>query len=260
MELGNSRLPINNSQREDNGPSFAKAIEGRRGWSWAGVVVLVVAHFLVLGSRELGAAEGDERGTLKKWLEAQSGLKTWSADLVQTRQLKTLAQPLVSTGKVWFAAPNRFRWEIGSPAQTIAARSGDEMLVVYPRLKRVERYRLGGEQMGQWKDTLALLEAGFPRSEADLTRQFNVAGVSSTNGVTWVMLQPKSASARRMMPQIVVGFSQGDYQLRGTELHFADGSVMRNEFRNGKVNPPVDPGVFEVKVGEGFKVVEPMKR
>ena len=60
---------------------------------------------------------------LSRFLSAQTNLHTWSADLTQIRQLKTLTQPLVSTGHVWFAAPNKFRWEIGSPAQTIAVRA-----------------------------------------------------------------------------------------------------------------------------------------
>src|SRR5213593_2727732 len=70
------------------------------------------------------------------WLNAQTSIHTWSADVVQTRNLKSLAKPLVADGRVWFAAPNRFRWEIGNPPQTIAVRKLEEMLVIYPRLRR----------------------------------------------------------------------------------------------------------------------------
>ena len=31
-------------------------------------------------------------------------------------------QVLTESGHVWFAAPNRFRWELGHPAKTIAVR------------------------------------------------------------------------------------------------------------------------------------------
>jgi hypothetical protein len=75
--------------------------------------------------------------------------------------LKSLIQPLTGTGRVWFAAPNRFRGSWAIPAQTIAVRQPDEMAVIYPRLKRVEKYPLAGAQNGPWKETLALLEAGF---------------------------------------------------------------------------------------------------
>src|SRR5580765_5703542 len=107
---------------------------------------------------------GTEMGPLfARWLDAQTNISTWSADFIQTRTLKSLAQPLTATGHVWFAAPNRFRWELGSPAQTVAVRSTKELLIIYPRLKRVERYPLAGEQTGPWREALSLLEAGFPR-------------------------------------------------------------------------------------------------
>lgn len=197
---------------------------------------------------------------VQQWLAAQTNLRTWSADLTQTRQLKTLTHPLVSTGHVWFAAPNKFRWEIGSPAQTIAVRSGEEMFVIYPRLKRAEKYPLTGDRMGPWKDTLGLLEAGFPRSEAEIERQFRVAQVTTSHDIQSLHLEPRSASARKMMPRIVVSFSTNDFTLRATELHFGDGSVMRNDFRNGKINPALDDTLFQPNLTADVKVVEPMKR
>src|SRR5438477_10533859 len=107
-------------------------------------------------------AVGAEMGPLfTRWLNAQTNVQAWSADFVQTRTLKSLIQPLTATGHVWFAAPNRFRWELGNPAQTIAVRQSDEMLVIYPLLKRAERYPLASAQTAQWRDTLALLDAGF---------------------------------------------------------------------------------------------------
>ena len=214
--------------------------------------------FLMFGVSPTRAAESPV--ALQRFLSAQTNLQTWSAELVQIRQLKTLTQPLTSTGHVWFAAPNRFRWEIGVPPQTIAVRGGDEMLVIYPRLKRVEKYPLSGEKMGQWKDTLALLEAGFPRSQVELDKQFKVASVIATNDVTVVTLQPKSASARRLMPQVTLTFATNDFQLRATELQFGDGSTMRNEFRNAALNPKLDAAVFAPRLDADFKVVEPMKK
>ena len=114
--------------------------------------------------------------------------------------------------------------------------------------------------MGQWKDTLALLEAGFPRSQVDLEKQFKVVSVIATNDVNIATLQPRSASARRMMPQITLAFATNDFQLRATELQFGDGSTMRNEFRNAELNPKLDATLFAPRLEPDFKVVEPMKR
>ncbi|HEY9510706.1 MAG TPA: outer membrane lipoprotein carrier protein LolA [Verrucomicrobiae bacterium] len=213
--------------------------------------------FLILCSFQLFAA--DSAALISRWLNAQTNLQTWSADFVQTRTMKSLTQPVTTSGHVWFAEPNRFRWELGHPPQTIAVRAKDEMLVISPRLKHVERYSLAENQAGPWRDAMALIEAGFPRSQKDLESRFRIAAQNITNDVCEVSLQPKSASARRLMPQIKIAFGTNDFALRATELQFADGSIMRNDFTNAVLNPKLDESLFAPKIENDFKVVEPMK-
>src|SRR5689334_3839974 len=152
------------------------------------------------------------------WLAAQTQIRGWSADFVQTRALKALTQPLTAKGHLWFAAPNRFRWELGVPAQTIAVRAQTEMLIFYPKLKRVERIPLTGAQTGPWRDALALLEAGFPRSETELNNQYTIVSQSVTNQACELVLEPKSNSARRMIPEIRIDFDTQNFALLGTQL------------------------------------------
>jgi outer membrane lipoprotein-sorting protein len=197
---------------------------------------------------------------LGSWLAGQTNIKTWSADVTQTRSLKTLTQPLIAHGRVWFAAPNRFRWEIGTPPQTIAVRQPEEMLVIYPRLKRAERYPLTGQQAGPWKDTLALLEAGFPRSQAELETRFRLVSQSIADTVCEVVLQPRSSAARRMMPEMKIAFRTNDLALQATELEFADGSRMRTEFGNTRLNPELEPDLFTPKLESDYKIIEPFKK
>jgi outer membrane lipoprotein-sorting protein len=203
---------------------------------------------------------GDSSLLVSAWLNAQTNIHTWTADVVQTRNLKSLARPLSKEGRVWFAAPNRFRWEIGTPAETIAVRKPDEMLVIYPRLKRAERFPLDQQDTGPFKDTLALLDAGFPRGRAALDARFNIASQSLSNDVCTLVLQPRSTSARRMMPELRIAFGTNDWTLRSTELKFADGSTMHNAFLNPKLNPPVAENLFNPAIEAGIKVVEPMKK
>src|SRR5258708_14957684 len=111
----------------------------------------VSAHFPVLALCSIfvtfGILKGnafaqapDANALLSAWLKAQTNMQTWSADFTQTRAFKSMSQPLTATGHVWFEAPSRFRWELGKPARTIAVREPDQLVVLYPRLKRAERY------------------------------------------------------------------------------------------------------------------------
>ena len=237
--------------------SFKKMLRAARFGIWK----LILLWSLVPGiwSFKPNAFCADTNSLLTAWLDAQTNIQTWSADLVETRALKSLTQPLTATGHVWFAAPEKFRWELGNPPQTIAVRSGDEMRVIYPRLKRAEIYPLN--QAGQWRDALALLQAGFPRNQAEMESQYNILSqIITPGGGCEVALQPRSAAARRMMPQIKIVFSTNDFSLRATELQFADGSTMRNEFSHPQLNLKLDDSLFEPKLPSDYKMVEPLKK
>jgi outer membrane lipoprotein-sorting protein len=196
---------------------------------------------------------------LDRWIAAQTNVHTWTADIVQTRNFKTLSQPLVSTGKVWIAVPDRFRWELGQPPQTIALRQPAELAIVYPRLKRVEKYSLQAGQTGPWRDALALLDASFPRSRTNLEAQFQILALTQTNGVARLELQPRSAAARKFIARLEISFRTDDFSPVGTALTFSDGSGLCNEFSHSAVNPPLDSQLFEIKMEPDFTVVEPLK-
>ena len=203
------------------------------------------------------AARADD--LLDKWIAAQANMYTWTADIVQTRNFKTLTEPLVATGKVWIAVPDRFRWELGQPPQTIALRQPAELTIIYPRLKRVEKYSLEASQTGPWRDALALLEASFPRSRTNLEAQFQILSITQTNGVANLSLQPRSAAARKFIARLEISFRADDFSPVGTALTFSDGSSLSNEFSHPVLNPPLEPQLFAVKMEPDYTIVEPLK-
>ena len=206
-------------------------------------------------------ARADERDVqFNRWFAAQTNLQSWSADFTQTRSLKVLTQPLVATGKVWVTAPGLFRWELGQPAQTIVLRRPDQLLIVYPRLKRAEKYSLEGVPPGPLKDALALMDASLPRDRASMEERFRLLSATETNSILQMTLQPKSISARKFISEILIGFHTNDFSIAVTELKFADGSGLRNDFTNTVLNQPIDPALFQVKLAPDFTVVEPLRQ
>ena len=229
-----------------------------------GIVTSMLAGFvflLIAGHGAVAAADSsDADAMLQSWLNAQTNLMTWSADFVQTRTLKALTQPLTESGHVWFGAPNRFRWELGKPAKTIAVRAASELTVIYPKLKRAERYSLDSQGAGPMKDTLALLDAGFPGSRAEVESRFNILSQTTKDGIHELTLQPKAESARRIMPQIKIAFDTATFVLHSTELQFADGSTMANVFSGGELNPKLDEAMFWPAIGADYKITQPFKK
>ena len=97
-----------------------------------GFVGCSIAALCVAATVSRGAGSDAQ---VNRWFEVQTNLQSWSAGFTQTRSLKVLSQPLVSTGKVW-VTPGEFRWELGQPVQTIVLRQPDQLLIIYPRLKQ----------------------------------------------------------------------------------------------------------------------------
>ncbi len=216
-----------------------------------------VALFVILTILDcgFGSARGlDTNSVIAAWLGAQSNLTSWHAEFTQTRDLKALTHPLTSDGKVWFQYPDFFRWELGNPVQTLALRQGPELTVLVPRLRRAEKHRLTEGTPGPMRDAWGLFDAGFPRDSREFYRRFEVLGIVESE-VRWLIrLRPKSRGARKFLPELGIGLAKADYSLLSTELRFADGSRLKNDFRNAVRNPKLASEIFTAELDPSWKV------
>lgn len=207
--------------------------------TWAALILICVAA----AARGVSAAGS---AALDRWLERQAVLETWSARVEQTRTLKSLARPLVSEGQVWFAQPNRFRWELGDPPRTIAVRAGDGLVVAYPRLGQVERYAYGEQEDPALRQALALLEVGLPADPEAFHARYELLEAERDGSAWRFTLQPRETQARRLLERVVLEISAEDSRLLATELDFPDESVMRNEFSGHRLDPELPADLFEL--------------
>jgi outer membrane lipoprotein-sorting protein len=216
------------------------------------------ALFLVLlfslESPALEAQEAGPQAVLDKWLESQAQIQTWSADVLQTRTLKTLTRPLVARGRVWFAQPNNFRWQLGEPPRTVAVGSETELVILYPRLQRGERYAQGAALDKSWQEVLDLLEVGFPSDAERFHSRYLLLGSEQEDSYWRFTLSPRSEQARRLIETITLEISSESATLMATELVFPEGSVMRTDFEKHQINPELDEALFSQAIPEGFEV------
>lgn len=229
---------------------ITRSFRARRGVFWVFIfLAAIVSH----------AADADYDAQFNQWFTVQTNLQSWAGSFTQTRTLTVLNQPLVSVGKVW-VKPGEFRWELGQPVQTIVLRQPDQLLIIYPRLKRAEKYPLDGVPTGPMRDALALLDASLPRDRATMEKNFQLLSATATNATLQMTLQPRSESARKFIGQIMIGFHTNDFSIAATEMTFADGSRLRNDFTNVVLNAPIDPKLFTADLPTNFTLVEPLKK
>lgn len=195
-----------------------------------------------------------------QWLSTQTNVTSWHASFRQTRHLRTLQQPLEAHGELWFSAPNLFRWEVQKPSPTVVVRTTNSMKILYPRLKRVEVYPMDGSLKGSWKNALELLEAGFPRSQADILGRFIVEDQTRNPTDFALSLRPRSGAASKFIKLIIIRFSPESFDLLSTELQLADGSRMINSFSSPARNPALPPDLFTPAIPPDFKITEPLAK
>ncbi len=211
----------------------------------------------VFGFAALRLAADGSHPVVDRWLSAMTNITTWRARVTQTRHLKALTRPLTAEGRVWFSAPDSFRWELGDPPQSIVLRAGDTLTLLSPKLRRAETMSMAQDSRGPAGDLTALLNAGFPRDAADFHKRFELVE-AMTNGPTYTLrLRPQSSSARRMMPSIAIELESAGLQLQATEMTFADGSRLRNAFADVVTNAPLSSDLFHTNLDSSWKVVSP---
>ena len=204
-------------------------------------VVLVGALLPGMAPAQSDAA----RAALDAWLEQQTALDYWQAQVTQRRHFQGLTQALESTGNVWIAQPDRLRWELGEPPQTIAIRNGETLRVHHPLLGETEEFALGGEDLSPaGQQALALLAVGFPVSREAFFADYQLASGRQADHHWLLTLTPRGSGTQRILDRVIIEVVQGSWRLDATEFHFPDGSRMRNAFRDQQTGQAPDPALF----------------
>ena len=186
---------------------------------------------------------------LKKWLARQDDFRSVAADFTQTRALRVLRDPVATPGRLWFTSAGALRWELGAPAKTIVLRKGDSLLFINPAKKTAERQptdRAGGPGMAMMRFPLA-------KDFADFQRQFEVLALSAVDTRTKVEITPRDPQARKFLKLMKIDFDTATGHLHAFEMAFRDGSSMRNEFSNVRVNQKFDRATFDYDL-TGYEV------
>lgn len=199
------------------------------------------------GTSALFAADPDT-AVVDRWIARQASIRTLSADFTQTRALRVLRNPVASNGRLYFKAPDDFRWEVGSPAKTIVMRHGDDIRVIEPQKKtmKVEAIELGKREAG-------MMEFPFVKNRADLEKRFKIQDLQVEGGVCRLKLAPRDAAG--FLTGVNLTFDTVEGHLLTLEMTFRDGSSMRNEFSNVKVNEKLPEGIFSFDT-TGFQVID----
>jgi len=129
-------------------------------------------------------------------------LKTLKGSFEQRKYSRLLVRPMESQGELFWQPPGRFRWEVVRPAPLTLVVREDNILLLYPDLKKVTLYR-GPSGVG-------LLDriTGATGDPQTFQRQYaiEVELVARGEGSRWIQMnmEPKSAEHARYFKRLEV--------------------------------------------------------
>lgn len=190
---------------------------------------------------------------LKACLEAQGDLKSISADFTQTRALKTLKSPIALKGHFWFAAPDRFRWQLGDPPRTIIIGTKKGATAIHPLKKHAEKSDLSASGGFSTQRVFEMMALSGKRTLEEFQKHMNVLCLKTSGTRCRLEMLPKDPSATRGLSSINLEFDCKTGQWLDFEIVTREGSSIRTELNNVRTNSVIDGGVFDYDL-TGFTV------
>jgi outer membrane lipoprotein carrier protein len=179
----------------------------------------------------------------------QREVQRLSARFVQERESALLLEPESSSGRFWYRAPDRVRWEYDSPRRMVVLFDGRTLSTYLPGDRTLERVRVPSRQ----RKYLEFLVGTRPLDE--LLGQFRIAVRDPGGSAPFELrLEPVSRMVARHVDEIALTVDRELLLPVRVEYREADGDVTRYRFSHIRIDPEFDDGLFELRVFPGTTV------
>src|SRR5438093_6455182 len=211
--------------------------------------VTAVLAFIALTSTAKTAplSEAD----LKNLLAGIRANRSTQADFQEERVIRLMKKPIVSSGRIWFQPPNKFRREVKGNSPSITVSDGRQLWIYYPNFKSAERYPLSkGSPLDA---TVAAINSAL--NLENIETSFNVTATKTDNGYK-LQLPPRTAAMKRVFQKLDLRINN-EFRVEGTDMLLPNGDRIVTTYSN-QTRAPIAPSPFEFKPPAGTEVTTPL--
>jgi outer membrane lipoprotein-sorting protein len=210
-------------------------------------IVLFVALTCVANSTSVSEAD------LKNLLAAIRQNRITQADFQEQRMIRLMKKPIVSSGKVRFQPPNKFRREVKGSSPSLTVSDGRQLWIYYPNFKSAERYPLG--KGSPLDSTVAAINSSLNLEDVENT--FQIAAAKIENGYE-LRLMPRSPSMKRVFQRLDLRINDQS-RVERTDMLLPNGDRIVTTYSN-QTRGPVPGSMFEFTPAPGTEVSTPLGR
>jgi len=190
-------------------------------------------------------------GGLKNLLAGIRQNRTTEADFQEQRMIRLMKKPVVSSGKIWFQPPNKFRREVKGNSPSLTVSDGRQLWIYYPNFKSAERYPLGkGSPLDA---TVAAINSALNLENIENT--FQITTTKTDKGYELALL-PRTASMKRVFQKLDLHVNE-NLRVDRTDMLLPNGDRIVTMYSN-QTRAPVPASTFEFKPPPGTEVSTPL--
>src|SRR6059058_4194558 len=188
---------------------------------------------------------------LKNLLAGIRANRTTQADFQEERVMRLMKKPIVSSGKIWFQPPNKFRREVKGNSPSVTVSDGRQLWIYYPNFKSAERYPLG--KSSPLDSTVAAINSALNLENIENTFQINAT--KNDKGYDLALL-PRTASMKRVFQKLDLHINE-NLRVERTDMLLPNSDRIVTSYSN-QTRAPIAGSTFEFKLPAGTEVSTPM--
>src|SRR6266403_870102 len=166
----------------------------------------------VMGVRAESLSPADVKNLLGRIRDRRATTPNLQADFQEQRKVHLLDEPIASTGKVWFQAPNRFRREAKGNSPSITVSDGQQLWIYYSKFQSAEHYSLG--KRSPLDPGIAAITASLNLENVEAT--YHMTATKEANGYQ-LQLAPRNPSMKRFLQTFTIQMND-ELQVVRTEM------------------------------------------
>jgi outer membrane lipoprotein-sorting protein len=191
---------------------------------------------------------------LKSLLAGIRQNRNTQADFQEERVIRLMKKPILSSGKVWFQPPNKFRREVKGNSPSLTVSDGRQLWIYYPNFKSAERYPLG--KGSPLDSTVAAINSSLNLEDVENTFQIRATKSDPPQAGYELTLLPRTPSMKRVFQKLDLRIND-QLRVERTDMLLPNGDRIVTTYSN-QTRGPVPASMFEFTPPPGTEVSTPL--
>ncbi len=196
----------------------------------------------------------DVKALLARIRDKRAAAPCLEVNFQEERTVHLMNKPIVSSGKVWFKAPNKFRREVrgNSPSATVS--DGEQLWIYYPNFKSAEHYSLG--KRSPVNAGIAAVTAALNLENVEASYNITAFRTNTPEAGYELELLPRTPSLKRMFQKFKLQTNDQLFVTR-TEMLQPNGDRIVTTYSKHS-SAPIPESTFTFTPAPGTEVTTPL--